>query len=240
LEYLYTDSIDSISSQKDQHGFAVEFMEACSKYGLIILAENIKFKLSVGLDIVPLTSDIPKTETLTNFVNREALSDVVFDVETKFIHGHKCILSSRSTHFYGLLSGGFKESKEEIISLPDVNFSAFVSMLEFIYTDSVELQDDSAVELFSLANEYSLDRLKALCEEFIEKGIEVDNVAWLFEIADRYNAKQLKAFCMYFILTEFDKVVATEAFKNLSPDTLQEISKHRKPKERKKEACDLQ
>lgn len=56
-------------------------------------------------------------------------------------------------------------------------------MLHYIYTDEVEISEDDAVELLTLANQYALDKLKALCEDFIEKGIDVENVAWLLGLA---------------------------------------------------------
>ena len=51
------------------------------------------------------------------------------------------------------------------------------------------------------------------------------------EIADLNNAKQLKEFCMYFMLGQFDEVCGTETYKNLSPKSLEQIHKFRKPKE---------
>ena len=73
------------------------------------------------------------------------------------------------------------------------------------------------MELLTAANAFSLERLKGICEDYIEKGVEVENAAWLLEITERYNAPQLKNYCLYFVLNEFDKVSKTEAFQNLSP-----------------------
>ena len=55
-------------------------------------------------------------------------------------------------------------------------------MLQYIYTDEVEIAPDDSVELLMAANEYGLDRLKQMCENFIEQGIDTENVAWLFGI----------------------------------------------------------
>jgi len=229
LEYLYRDDLD-LPKGEVADLFIVELMEATSKYGLEVLKENLEFKLNVGLDLAPLRSQLPLTfsSSMKQFVNNKEYSDVTFDIEGQFIYGHKAILASRSDHFRALFTSGFKESTEDVIPITDTKASVFLAMLEYIYTDCLTIEDDDAVELLTSANAYSLERLKALCEDFVEKGLDVENAAWLLEIAERYDAQQLKGFCMYFLLNEFDAVSKTEGFQNLSQDVIEEISKHRK------------
>lgn len=86
----------------------------------------------------------------------------------------------------------------------------------------------------TLANEYYLERLKQECESFISEGVDIENAAWLFELCDRYDAQQLKSFCFYFILSEFEAVSKTEAFQQLSPDVLEQISRISKTNEKDK------
>lgn len=69
-----------------------------------------------------------------------------------------------------------------MIAIDDVKRSVFLAMLEYIYTDHADIAEDDAVELLTLANEYSLDRLKSQCEHFIEQGLDVENAAWLLGI----------------------------------------------------------
>jgi len=80
-----------------------------------------------------------------------------------------------------------------------------------------------------------------MAEKLIEEGIDVENVAWLYEICEQNNAQQLKGFCSYFMLNWFDSVCQTEAYKNLSQQTLDEIHKFRKPKEKEGDGrCSIQ
>ena len=97
----------------------------------------------------------------------------------------------------------------------------------------------------SAANEFSLDRLKCICEQFVGRGVDIENVAWLFEICDRIDARQLKDFCLYYLTKEFDTVSETDAYKQLPSDIHTQISKLRKPStnaksSEKKEGCLVQ
>jgi hypothetical protein len=49
------------------------------------------------------------------------------------------------------------------------------------------------------------------------------------EIADQYNAQQLKKYCFYFLMNEFEAVSKTEAYKTLSPATLEQLHRLIKP-----------
>jgi len=112
--------------------------------------------------------------------------------------------------------------------------------MQYVYTDTVEITPEESVELLMNASKYQVERLKNICEEFIESGVDIENVAWLYEIADLYNAQQLKKYCYYFLMNEFDAVSKTEAFRNLSLQTLDELNKLRKPQLESARRCLVQ
>lgn len=60
-----------------------------------------------------------------------------------------------------MLTGGMKESQMERIQIRDeVPFEAFVATLQFIYTDSIDVDVNLALDVLPLASEYNLQRLK--------------------------------------------------------------------------------
>ena len=64
------------------------------------------------------------------------------------------------------------------ISLPRA--SVFRSLLEYVYTDDVDIAPEDAVEILMAADQYGLHRLKALAAVLIEKAVDTENVAWLY------------------------------------------------------------
>jgi hypothetical protein len=222
LKFLYT---DRISETADTFGnFQSKYKNEIERSGYLSFNE------------------IGKTlqNYLQHYINNSSLSDVRFRCEDGVIvFGHKAILGARSEPFRALFLGGFKESTQNEISLP-IKSKVWLLIMQYVYTDTVEITPEESVELLMNASKYQVERLKNICEEFIESGVDIENVAWLYEIADLYNAQQLKKYCYYFLMNEFDAVSKTEAFRNLSLQTLDELNKLRKPQLESARRCLVQ
>jgi RCC1 and BTB domain-containing protein len=139
--------------------------------------------------------------------NPSTFPDVTFLLDGEPVHAHRSILTARSEHFRAMFSSGMKESREGVIPFPDWTKTAFVSMLEFLYTGSVrELTTPVALELLGLADHIGLDGLRALSETALVHSVDVANVCTLVAHAHRFGAPELKRFCMEFILKHSDTV----------------------------------
>eukprot|EP01124_Arcella_intermedia_P028318 TRINITY_DN5728_c0_g1_i1.p1 TRINITY_DN5728_c0_g1~~TRINITY_DN5728_c0_g1_i1.p1 ORF type:complete len:406 (+),score=118.67 TRINITY_DN5728_c0_g1_i1:1006-2223(+) len=247
IRYLYTDNVllkpdpQYSEGKKSEEDLISEFAIALQE-----VAENCGIPLSKADAASPETM-FPHTlvPSLAQFVNNPLFADIKFRTpEGDEIYAHKAILSSRSDRWRAMFLAGFVESRQDVIDTP-IRAPVFLSLLKFVYTDELDVNPEDSVELLMASNEFGLPRLKQLCEEFVERGIDVDNVAWLFEIADQNDCHQLKKFTFYFLLKEFDEVCKTETYANLTPQTLEQISLLRKPKDNKPTAqegknCTLQ
>jgi len=216
------------SAQDGKEKFAVLVSEAARKSGIQISDS----------DVCTPDTLLPNnlSRALKSFITKKLFSDVSLvckspredGPEEESVNVHKVILCARSSKFKAMFSDGFMESSQKQIEI-SIRPAVFKLLLAYMYTGTVDISADESVELLMTANEYGLEHLKQLCEQFIERGIDSDNVAWLFEIAEQNDAQQLKKFCLYFILRHFDSVSATESYANLSQQTLDEIHQYRKP-----------
>lgn len=108
--------------------------------------------------------------------------------------------------------GGFKESKEKVLPISDVDYLAMRSLVQFLYNggDVTPLlyQKHNANDTTNLmlqvliaANQYQIEPLKIQCEEYIKlqlSKMEVDDILSLYSIADTYQAEILKKACLSF------------------------------------------
>ena len=127
---------------------------------------------------------------------------------------HKIILSLRNEFFKALLTSGMAESQQSQIVLNDLQPSTIHVLLEYLYGGSTSsMSPNDAVLLLCTASHIIDSRLKHICENIIQNGIDVENVVSLFEAATFYSAIHLQMFSRNFIINNFSTILKTEDWK---------------------------
>lgn len=166
---------------------------------------------------------------MRSLLNDPEFSDVQLVVDGTPIHAHKAILAAQSEHFRAMFSGGMRETYASEVQIHGWSRDAFMAMLEFLYTGRTpkDLPHAQTVEVLGLADHYTLEGLKHLCENQLIHSVEVDSVSHILRQADRYQAYELKQYCLGFILKNFDQVARTPGFDELSsaPGLLLEVTR---------------
>ncbi|RHY93048.1 hypothetical protein DYB37_001322 [Aphanomyces astaci] len=104
-------------------------------------------------------------------------------------------------------------AREVVIS--DVRRSIFLAFLEYLYTDHVNVDVETAMELFVTADRYGVDRLKKICESKMLSSLCIENAASILHAADLHSATILRERCIAFMLNNFDAVTKTNAFEEM-------------------------
>mmetsp|Transcript_37564 Transcript_37564/g.33624 ORF Transcript_37564/g.33624 Transcript_37564/m.33624 type:complete len:83 (+) Transcript_37564:1065-1313(+) len=81
---------------------------------------------------------------MSNLVNNQAFSDIIFKFKTEtkneIIYAHKVLLL-RIPYFSAMFLGEMKESKQTEITIEKISYSTFLELIRYIYTDKVEVKD---------------------------------------------------------------------------------------------------
>lgn len=72
----------------------------------------------------------------------------------------------------------------------------------YIYTGKAENLQDYALDILKAAEQYNLEHLKRLCQEFLVNDLTHDNVVNILKIANTYNANFLRKSCIYYIVKQ--------------------------------------
>ena len=136
---------------------------------------------------------------------------------------HRSILSGTSSFFEKLLNSDMKENNEGVIRLEMILESQMADILEFIYTDNVQIStQENAENLFQLADYLLLPNLKAIAEKYLKEHITSLNCLRIHYLAEKYSCEDLINICRKFIYANFSSVVESDDFLNLSS---QEVEK---------------
>ena len=159
-------------------------------------------------------------------INNELFADVHFIVEGQRIHAHKSILVARSVHFAAMFSSGMRESFEKNVVIPVIRIPIFMALLEYLYTDTLEdsIEPVMAIEVYTAADVYQMDRLKNLCISIVEKDMVVENAALLLNTCHELHAEELFTLILTFITTNMGAVARSESYHTLSRSLLISIS----------------
>jgi len=171
---------------------------------------QIKLASEVNIDI-PSSSLVAD---LRNAFHDQKLSDITFIVEGKPVCAHK-LLCMRCSYFRAMFDGQMREAQQKTITINNVSHRVFLALLEYLYTDEIEVSLDMAMDLFVAADQFGVERLKRLCERMILASINVESAATILQAANMHHAVGLRQSCFDFILRNFDAVSKTPAFEEM-------------------------
>ncbi|XP_030062138.1 BTB/POZ domain-containing protein 19 isoform X3 [Microcaecilia unicolor] len=158
------------------------------------------------------------TDALRSLINSPQFSDVKFLVgkEKQEVCAHRCILASRCSAFRAMFKQSLQspdssqEPPQVPIILSDVQPEVFLPLIEFLYTNSVTLNNLIALEVLTSAMEYELDDLRKLCVEFVIEMLTVDQACEaLQEVIRSRSFREMSAPALLCML-QSDRLTADE------------------------------
>jgi len=162
-------------------------------------------------------SDIPSVKVSITQQTLDHPFDVTLVVEDgKEFKAHRRVLSEASLFFEKLLNSDMKESNEGVVRLEMLSERNMRDVLEFIYTDSVQISaEDNAIELIAAADYLVLPNLKDNAEKVLEENLNTHNSISTYYLAKTYGCRKLINLSKSFICSKFAAVAKTEEFLNL-------------------------
>ncbi|GBP70948.1 hypothetical protein EVAR_48956_1 [Eumeta japonica] len=151
-------------------------------------------------------------------------SDCSFLVGTEphqsVISGHKLILAMASPVFEAMFYGGIPERNDPIHIL-DVQPEAFKALLEYIYTDNINISSfDKACELCYGAKKYMLPHLVKECTRYLWSDLYPRNACRAYEFARLFEESVLMDKCIQIISTNTKEVLNDNSFEEVELNTV--------------------
>ncbi|CRL04270.1 CLUMA_CG017368, isoform A [Clunio marinus] len=144
--------------------------------------------------------------------------------EYHIFKAHRVIVAARCEYLRKALLSGMQEDINRKITIYDTSPVIFRRFLLYLYGAPVDKNVglESICELMLLADRYSVDSLKEVCEQTLMSMIDSESVICMLGISDRFNANTLKASCLSF-LSQHIELTASEIFRELSQDLQAEV-----------------
>ncbi|XP_052872917.1 uncharacterized protein LOC128278266 [Anopheles cruzii] len=137
---------------------------------------------------------------------------------------HRVIVAARCEWFKKALLSGMQEDINRKIVIYDTSVVIFRRLLLYLYGAPVDksVSVEQLCELMLLADRYSVDNLKAICEETLVASIDAESVIYLYGISDRFNASALQASCLSY-LSQHTELTQLDIFQQLPANLQNEV-----------------
>jgi hypothetical protein len=163
-------------------------------------------------------------ENISKSFNDKKYSDLKFKIEDKHIYVHKYILKINSKYFESKLKENSRAIRETIesrkieneIEIKEYSYDVYYAFLKYLYTDCIDIEDEKAMDLLILTEDYKEEELKQKCLEIIKNSITIENVCSLYCFCIRENINDLKDFCFEIAFNNLKEVKKTKAFQQMN------------------------
>uniref|UniRef100_A0A8D8F9Z5 BTB/POZ domain-containing protein 6 n=1 Tax=Culex pipiens TaxID=7175 RepID=A0A8D8F9Z5_CULPI len=130
--------------------------------------------------------------------NNDLMADIRFivgtDEQVQTIPAHKYVLATGSSVFYAMFYGGLAEAKEEIV-VPDVEPTAFLTLLKYLYCDEIHLEADNVLATLYVAKKYIVPHLARACVNYLETSLTAKNACLLLSQSRLFEEPELMQRC---------------------------------------------
>ena len=158
--------------------------------------------------------------------DNELMSDVSFTCgkSCRIFHAHKYVLATSSAVFYAMFYGDLAQ-KDSPIHMTDTEEESFKEFLRFLYTDECKITAENAIGVLYLAKKYLISSLADKCCKVLVASVAPDNVFLVLEQAIKFCEKDLEAKCWGIVSKKTLECTNSEAFCNISSQTLNTLLK---------------
>lgn len=151
------------------------------------------------------------------------LCDVVLVVKNEEFPAHKGILAANSNYFMAMFTTNMLEKKQARIDLKEMDPLAIKSILDFIYTGDLKIDERNVRVLLEASNFLFISAVKDACCQYLGSILEAENCLTIMSIADEFFCGKLHQKALNFFYKEFLTVAKHEDFMNLHLDEIIEL-----------------
>ncbi|THD23368.1 Kelch protein 5 [Fasciola hepatica] len=139
------------------------------------------------------------------------------------IPAHRVILAAASDYFAAMFGNEVKEASETEIWIRNVEPHALHTLINYIYTGYLDLQEDTVEDILEAACFLQIVEASQACERYLIKRLHASNCLGMSRLGDQHGCHLLRKKAMKYALEHFTDVAQQPDFLNLSFDELTEL-----------------
>lgn len=151
------------------------------------------------------------------------LCDITLVANDAKFTAHRIVLASSIPYFHAMFLHEMIESKQEQITINTVDPTALEQFINYSYNGMITINNENVQALLIGANFFHLKNIKNACCEFVKKRLTIQDALCVRNFAEQLMCHDLVLSVNRFINKNFNKIIHTSEFLNLTVDELGEI-----------------
>lgn len=151
------------------------------------------------------------------------LCDVVLQLGSRKIYAHRVVLSACSNYFCAMFTNTMLESKQDTITLTDMDEKAVEELVEFAYTARIHIHEDNVQPLLKAASILQLSEVTEACSNFLKQQLHPSNCLGIANYAEVHGCTALADASWRYIQDHFMEVVRFDEYLHLSVEGVKQL-----------------
>ena len=151
------------------------------------------------------------------------LCDITLVASEHKFTAHRIVLAASIPYFHAMFMQEMIESKQEVITINSVEPNALEQFINYSYNGKICINNENVQALLIGANFFLLKNIKYACVEFIKKRLSIQDALCVRNFAEQLMCHDLVLAVNRFVNKNFNKIVLTQEFLNLSSCELADL-----------------
>lgn len=148
--------------------------------------------------------------------------DVELIAGKSVINAHRVVLSASSPYFEAMFRPelGLCEAKKRTVTLHSISPNILKLLMDFIYTNKVEITQNNVQELLAAADMLQLNEVVEGCCEYLVRELHSSNALGILRFAEAHSCTELAQSAQTFVNTHFPDVAQEAELLDVPPALL--------------------
>ncbi|XP_042233010.1 kelch-like protein 5 isoform X2 [Homarus americanus] len=146
---------------------------------------------------------------------RGQLCDVTLVAGSRRIRAHRLVLSAASDYFAVMFTSPVLEATQEEVAMRDMDSDALLTLVNYCYTGTLELHEDTVEVVLSTAHHLLLTEVVDVCCDFLTKQLHPANCLGIQLFADTQGCSDLHRLASTYTAEHFQEVMQHQEFVQL-------------------------
>ncbi len=151
------------------------------------------------------------------------LCDVVLQIGSRKLYAHRVVLSACSNYFCAMFTNSMLESRQETVTLTDLDEKAVEDLVEFAYTSKIDIHEDNVQPLLKAASILQLPEVTGACSDFLSQQLHPSNCLGITNFAEVHGCSELARTAWEYILDHFIDVVHCDEYLQLGVENVKQL-----------------